>query len=95
MTKRRWAAEEKSRVVMEALMAASTVADMCKKYGLYPNTLYPWREKFIKAGKAVFSGGNGKHAATLQKENNPLKLLLGKYTLANNALKKTSERRKR
>ena len=95
MTKKRWAAKDKSRIVMESLTAATPVADICKKYGLSPNTFYPWREKFIEAGKTALAGGNNGHTAALQKENDSLKLLLGEYTLANNALKKTLEARKR
>ena len=64
------------------------VVDICKKYGLSPNTFYPWREKFIEADKMALAGGNNGHAAALQKENDLLKLPLGEYTLANNALKK-------
>ena len=34
-------------IVMESLTTATPVVDICKKYGLSPNTFYPWREKFI------------------------------------------------
>ena len=38
-----------SKIVMESLTTATPVVDICKKYGLSPNTFYPWREKFIEA----------------------------------------------
>ena len=53
MTKKRWAAKDKSRIVMESLTTATPVVDICKKYGLSPNTFYPRREKFIEAGKTA------------------------------------------
>ena len=56
MTKKRWAAKDKSRIVMESLTTATPVVDICKKYGLSPNTFYPWREKFIEAGKTALAG---------------------------------------
>ena len=34
MTKKRWAAKDKSRIVMESLTTATPVVDICKKYGL-------------------------------------------------------------
>ena len=64
MTKKRWAAKDKSRIVMESLTTATPVVDICKKYGLSPNTFYPWREKFIEAGKTALAGGNNGHTAS-------------------------------
>ena len=56
MTKKRWSAEEKYRIVMEALTTSEETAEICRKHGLSPNTFYPWREKFLEAAKAAMAG---------------------------------------
>ena len=47
MTNKRWSAEEKYRIVMEALTTYAETVEICRKYGLSPNTFYPWRERFL------------------------------------------------
>ena len=97
MTKKRWTVEDKAKIVIESLTTTASTADICRKYGLSPNTFYPWREKFLEGGRAALAGGQSARAtkALLQKENATLKTLVGEITLANNALKKTLEVRKK
>lgn len=95
MTKKRWNADEKYRIVMEALTTSTETAEMCRKYGLSPNTFYPWREKFLEAGKTAMTGRSNTAAIkALQKENDHLKTLLAESTLVADALKKTLEGRR-
>ena len=56
MTKKRWTVEDKAKIVMESLTTSASTVDICKKYGLSPNTFYPWREKFLDGGKAALAG---------------------------------------
>ena len=96
MTKKRWNAEEKYRIVMEALTTSTETAEICRKHGLSPNTFYPWREKFLEAGKAAMVGKSNTAATrALQKENDRLKTLLAESTLVVDALKKTLEGRRK
>ena len=41
MTKKRWSAEEKYRIVMEALTTSAETVEICRKHGLSPNTILP------------------------------------------------------
>ena len=96
MTKKRWTVDDKNKIVMESLTTSTTTADVCKKYGLSPNTFYPWREKFLEGGRTALAGNaNAQVVRTLQRENVTLRTLLGEATLANDALKKTLEVRKK
>ena len=96
MTKKRWTVEDKAKIVIESLTTSTSTADICKKYGLSPNTFYPWREKFLEGGRAALAGAPSARATkALQKENTTLKTLVGEITLANDALKKTLEVRKK
>ena len=44
---------DRAKIVMESLATPTGTVDICKKYGLSPNTFYPWREKFLEGGKAA------------------------------------------
>lgn len=95
MTKKRWNADEKYRIVMEVLTTSAETAEICRKYGLSPNTFYPWRERFLEAGKNAMAGKSNTAAVkALQKENDRLKTLLAESALVVDALKKTLEGRK-
>ena len=90
MTKKRWTVEDKAKIVMESLTTSTSTVDICKKYGLPPNTFYPWREKFLDGGKAALAGGpSARIVRAAQKENATLKTLVGEITLANDLLKKS------
>ena len=96
MTKKRWTVEDKTKIVMESLTTSASTVDICRKYGLSPNTFYPWRDKFPDGGKAVLAGSSSTRIIkTIQKENATLKTLVGEITLANDLLKKALEGRKK
>ena len=89
MTKKRWTVEDKAKIVVESLTTSASTVDICKKYGLSPNTFYPWREKFLEGGKAALAGSpSARTIRAIQKENATLKTLVGEITLANDVLKK-------
>ena len=52
MTSKRRSVEE-YRMVMEALTTSTETVEICRKYGLSPNTFYPWRERFLESAKAA------------------------------------------
>ena len=96
MTKKRWTVEDKTKIVMESLITSASTVDICRKYGLSPNTFYPWRDKFLDGGKAALAGGSSTRIIrTIQKENATLKTLVGEITLANDLLKKALEGKKK
>jgi len=93
---KKWTASEKTRIVLESLTTSIGPVELCRKYNLSPNTLYPWKERFLESGKTAFSGApNGNICKQLQKENDSLKLLIGELTISNDAFKKTLEGHKR
>ena len=93
---KKWTASEKSRIVMESLTTSISIAELCRKYNLSPNTFYPWKDRFLESGKSAFSGAPDSNICkNLQKENDSLKKLIGEITIANDILKKTLEGAKR
>jgi len=94
----RWQPEDKVRIVMESLNTSVSVAELCRKHGVLPNTFYAWKEKFLEAGKLGLSGApvrNGTAGKELGLENERLKTLIGELTIANDSLKKALEGRRR
>jgi transposase-like protein len=86
----KWKAEDKIRIVMESVNTSISISELCRKYGVVPNTFYQWKEKFLEAGKLGLSGGlkNGDASRELENENERLKKLIGELTIANDSLKK-------
>ena len=64
-----------------------TVAAVCHRYGISPNTFYKWRAKTADPIWNEASSRDEKRIATLKDENRRLKRLLGEQVLDNSILK--------
>ncbi len=64
MTKnrRRFSAEYKFRVALEAAKGQATISELANKYGLHPNQISQWKRQLLESGADVFSR-NGDKAA--------------------------------
>ena len=80
--------EEKARIVMEVLSNSSTVSEICRKYNVASSALYRWRDEFIAGGTAAMDHGRSTVEASLLREINELKGIIGELTIANETLKK-------
>ena len=79
--------EEKARNVMEVLSSSSTISEICRKYNV-ASAVYKWRDEFISTGTAAMEHGRSTVEASLTKEINELKGIIGELTIANETLKK-------
>lgn len=94
VTRRRFPAEEKIRIVMEGIRAEVSVADLCRREGIHPTIYYKWLKDFMEAGKGRLRGDARREATSnevqgLRQENERLKLLVADLSLENLALKKS------
>ena len=80
--------EEKARIVMEVLSSSSTIAEICRKYNVAASAVYKWRDAFIEGGTAAMEHGRSTTEASLSREINELKGIIGELTIANETLKK-------
>jgi transposase len=55
-TKRIFTAEQKILIVMEALPAENSIAELCRKHAIQESTFYKWNKEFIEAGKKTTLG---------------------------------------
>ncbi len=81
MARKRYTDEQIVAILREAAAGAKT-DDVCRKYGVHPNTLYAWREKF--------SGMNVpdiKKLRALEEENRKLKAMVAEQALEIRATK--------
>ncbi len=52
-TKRKFAAEEKIRIVLEGLKGEESISAICRKEGISNALYYRWSKDFLEAGKSV------------------------------------------
>jgi transposase len=93
-TRRRYSAEEKIRIVMEAIRGDDSVSDLCRREGISSNVYYKWLKEFMEAGKARLQGDEKRDATRaevedLKRENERLKVLVAEVSLENMVLKKS------
>ena len=55
--RRKFSADFKAKVVLEALKERSTIEELARKYELHPNQIHLWKKEFINKASVVFSSG--------------------------------------
>ena len=61
-TRRRFSAEFKAKVAIEAIRERKTQAELSVEFGLHPNQIMAWKKEFIENAGKVF--GDGEEAMT-------------------------------
>ena len=51
VTRRKFTAEEKIRIVLEGFRRDTPIRDLCRLEGIHPGTYYAWLKEFMEAGK--------------------------------------------
>lgn len=60
-SRRRFTAEFKAKVALEAMQERQTLSDLCKKYELHPNQITQWKKQLKEQSASVFKEpSNGK-----------------------------------
>ena len=54
-TRRKFTAEFKTKVVLEALSERLTIIELAQKYEIHPNQLSLWKKEFLKNTPEVFT----------------------------------------
>jgi transposase len=93
-TRRLFSSEQKIQIIMEALRAESSIAELCRKHSIQESTFYKWNKEFLEAGKKRLSGDLTREAtsdevADLRKENLKLKETLADLVLRYDIVKKS------
>lgn len=93
-TRRIFSSEQKITVIMEALRAETTIAELCRKYSIQESQFYKWNKEFLEAGKKRLSGDITREATSdevtdLRKENQLLKEALADLVIRYDIVKKS------
>ena len=56
-TRRKFAPEEKIRIVLEGLRGEQSISELCRREGIAYNLYYRWSKGFLEAGKDQLQGG--------------------------------------
>jgi transposase len=95
LTRRKFTAEEKIRIVLEGFRRDTPIRDLCRREGIHPGTYYAWLKDFMEAGKERLVRDNIRDATRsevqeLKRENSRLKQLVAELSLQVHVLKKTT-----
>jgi transposase len=95
VTRRKFTAEEKIRIVLEGFRRDTPIRDLCRREGIHPGTYYAWLKDFMEAGKERLVRDNIRDAnrsevQELKRENARLKQLVAELSLQVHVLKKTA-----
>jgi len=56
-SRRKFSADFKAKVVLEALKERSTIEELARKYEIHPNQIHHWKKEFLSNVSSVFSAG--------------------------------------
>jgi len=95
ITRRKFTAEEKIRVVLEGFRRDTPIRDLCRREGIKPSTYYAWLKDFMEAGKERLTRDITRDATRteileIKRENARLKTLVAELSLQVHVLKKTA-----
>jgi transposase len=95
ITRRKFTAEEKIRIVLEGFRRDTPIRDLCRREGIKPGTYYAWLKDFMEGGKERLSRDTVRDATRaeiddIKRENARLKQLVAELSLQVYVLKKTA-----
>ena len=85
-TRRKYAPEDKIRIVLEGFRREVTISDLCRREGIKPGVFYAWTKEFMEAGKERLTRDTVRDATRqeighLKRENYDLKQLVADLSL--------------
>jgi transposase len=63
-TRRKFAPEEKVRIVLEGLRGEQSISELCRREGIASNLFYRWSKDFLEAGKKQLAGDTVREATS-------------------------------
>ena len=95
ITRRKFTAEEKIRIVLEGFRRDTPIRDLCRREGIRPSTYYAWLKDFMEAGKERLTREMTRDATKgevqeLKRQNDRLKQVVAELSLQVHVLKKTA-----
>ena len=94
--RRRWSADDKLRMVEEALSGTDSISAVARRNGVAPNLLYRWRRLALEGGAVAIAGDDSvtsdKTVRDLESKVRELERQLGRKTMEAEILREALER---
>lgn len=87
-TRRKFSAEFKAKVVLEALRERSTIEELAAEHELHPNQINTWKKEAVTNMSSVFGADKSEDAADHEKQREKLYAQIGQLKVENDFLKK-------
>lgn len=87
-SRRKFTAEFKKKVVLEALKERKTLAELASEYEIHPAQITEWKKQFLENSEAIFSKGVESKAEDTEKLVEQLYAQIGQLKVENDFLKK-------
>ncbi len=68
-TRRKFAPEEKIRIVLEGLRGEQSISELCRREGIASNLYYRWSKDFLEAGKKQLAGDTVREATRVSEHS--------------------------
>lgn len=91
-TRRRFTAEFKARVALEALKGDKTVQEIAARHQVHPNQVSTWKRQALDGLSAVFSNGPDQERQDHETEIRDLHAKIGQLTVERDFLSKGLKR---
>ena len=91
-TRRRFTADFKAKVAMEAMRGELTVSELARKHGVHPNLIAGWKRQAIEGMATVFDGKAGERDQVRELEVRELHAKIGQLVVERDFLAKASGR---
>jgi transposase len=86
--RRKYPAELKAKVALEALRGEHTLAELSSKYNVHPNLIASWKKQAKESLVDMFAGGAEKRSAQHEAEIKELHAKIGQLTVEKDFLSK-------
>ena len=92
-TRRRFSAEFKAKVALDALTSELTLSELASKYNVHPNIITKWKKQARQGVVESFAGKAHVSANNHESEVRDLHAKIGQLTVENDFLQKAFARR--
>ena len=87
-SRRKFSAEFKVKVALEAIRERHTVEELARKHELHPTQINSWKKEFLNKAAAVFEAENPEKDAQKEADTEKLYAQIGQLKMENDWLKK-------
>jgi transposase len=92
VTRKRYGAEFKAKVALEAIKGEQTLTDLSAKHGIHPTMITTWKKQAIEGMASTFSGKAERTEAASEEELTKLHAKIGQLVVERDFLAKASGR---